>query len=95
MAREVAIRGDTIRLGQLLKLAGVVEGGDDAKSSWGVRTCGSTASARDAAAGSCIRVTRGGSALRSYESSAEPSRTLADGPRGVPRWWRRDSCSSS
>jgi ribosome-associated protein len=32
MARDVAIRGDTIRLGQLLKLAGVVEGGGDAKS---------------------------------------------------------------
>ena len=32
MARDVAIRGDTIRLGQLLKLAGIVEGGGDAKS---------------------------------------------------------------
>jgi ribosome-associated protein len=30
-ARDVAIRGDTIRLGQLLKLAGVVEGGGDVK----------------------------------------------------------------
>ena len=29
--REVAIRGDTIRLGQLLKLAGVVDSGGEAK----------------------------------------------------------------
>jgi ribosome-associated protein len=29
--REVAIRGDTIRLGQLLKLAGLVGGGGEAK----------------------------------------------------------------
>lgn len=31
MVTEIAIRGDTIRLGQLLKLAGVVSGGADAK----------------------------------------------------------------
>ncbi len=31
MAREVAIRGDTIRLGQLLKLAGVVGAGGELK----------------------------------------------------------------
>jgi ribosome-associated protein len=31
MAREVAIRGDMIRLGQLLKLAGTVGGGGDVK----------------------------------------------------------------
>jgi len=31
MAREVPIRGDVIRLGQLLKLAGVVEAGGDVK----------------------------------------------------------------
>jgi ribosome-associated protein len=31
MAREVAIRGDMIRLGQLLKLAGVVGGGGELK----------------------------------------------------------------
>jgi ribosome-associated protein len=31
MAREVAIRGDMIRLGQLLKLADVVEGGGEVK----------------------------------------------------------------
>ncbi len=31
MAREVPIRGDTIRLGQLLKLAGVVGGGGELK----------------------------------------------------------------
>ena len=31
MAREVQIRGDMIRLGQLLKLAGVVGGGGEAK----------------------------------------------------------------
>ena len=31
MAREVAIRGETIRLGQLLKLAGVVGGGGELK----------------------------------------------------------------
>jgi ribosome-associated protein len=32
MAREVAIRGDTIRLGQLLKLAGVVGAGGELKA---------------------------------------------------------------
>jgi ribosome-associated protein len=32
MSREVAIRGDTIRLGQLLKLAGVVGGGGELKA---------------------------------------------------------------
>jgi ribosome-associated protein len=32
MTREVAIRGDTIRLGQLLKLAGVIDSGSDAKA---------------------------------------------------------------
>ena len=32
MARDVEIRGDTIRLGQLLKLAGVVGAGGDVKS---------------------------------------------------------------
>jgi len=31
MARDVPIRGQTIRLGQLLKLAGVVDGGGEAK----------------------------------------------------------------
>jgi ribosome-associated protein len=31
MAREVPIRGDMIRLGQLLKLAGIVGGGGEAK----------------------------------------------------------------
>ena len=31
MPRDVAIRGDTIRLGQLLKLAGVVGGGGELK----------------------------------------------------------------
>jgi ribosome-associated protein len=31
MAREIAIRGDTIRLGQLLKLAGAVGGGGELK----------------------------------------------------------------
>jgi ribosome-associated protein len=30
--REIEIRGDTIRLGQLLKLAGVVDGGGEAKA---------------------------------------------------------------
>ena len=30
--REVSIRGDVIRLGQLLKLAGVAESGADAKA---------------------------------------------------------------
>ena len=30
-AREVPIRGEMIRLGQLLKLAGVVDGGGEAK----------------------------------------------------------------
>jgi ribosome-associated protein len=32
MAREVRIRGDTIRLGQLLKLAGVVGAGGELKA---------------------------------------------------------------
>jgi ribosome-associated protein len=31
MARELPIRGDVIRLGQLLKLAGVVDAGGDVK----------------------------------------------------------------
>jgi ribosome-associated protein len=31
MAREIPIRGDMIRLGQLLKLADVVEGGGEVK----------------------------------------------------------------
>ncbi|HMJ36897.1 MAG TPA: RNA-binding S4 domain-containing protein [Baekduia sp.] len=31
MAREIAIRGDMIRLGQLLKLADVVDGGGEVK----------------------------------------------------------------
>jgi ribosome-associated protein len=30
--REITIRGDTIRLGQLLKLAGVVDSGSDVKA---------------------------------------------------------------
>ena len=30
--REIRIRGDSIRLGQLLKLAGVVDGGGEAKA---------------------------------------------------------------
>jgi ribosome-associated protein len=32
MPREIPIRGDTIRLGQLLKLAGVVGGGGELKA---------------------------------------------------------------
>jgi ribosome-associated protein len=32
MLREVQIRGDTIRLGQLLKLVGVIDSGSDAKA---------------------------------------------------------------
>jgi ribosome-associated protein len=31
MARELPIRGDVIRLGQLLKLAGIVDAGGDVK----------------------------------------------------------------
>ncbi len=31
MSREIPIRGETIRLGQLLKLAGVVESGSEVK----------------------------------------------------------------
>ena len=31
MAREVEIRGETIRLGQLLKLGGVIDSGSEAK----------------------------------------------------------------
>jgi ribosome-associated protein len=31
MPREIAIRGATIRLGQLLKLAGAIDSGSDAK----------------------------------------------------------------
>jgi ribosome-associated protein len=32
VSREIAIRGQGIRLGQLLKLAGVIEGGGEAKA---------------------------------------------------------------
>lgn len=32
MAREIAVRGGTIRLGQLLKLAGVIDSGSEAKA---------------------------------------------------------------
>ncbi len=32
MAREIAIRGATIRLGQLLKLAGIVDSGSEVKA---------------------------------------------------------------
>ena len=32
MAREVPIRGDTIRLGQLLKLAGLIDAGGEVKA---------------------------------------------------------------
>ena len=32
MSREIAIRGDTIRLGQLLKLAGIVGAGGELKA---------------------------------------------------------------
>jgi ribosome-associated protein len=32
MAREMPIRGETIRLGQLLKLAGIADSGSDAKA---------------------------------------------------------------
>jgi ribosome-associated protein len=32
MTTEIAIRGEMIRLGQLLKLAGVLEGGGEAKA---------------------------------------------------------------
>jgi ribosome-associated protein len=38
MAREVPIRGGMIRLGQLLKLAGVVDGGGEAKALLGSET---------------------------------------------------------
>lgn len=31
MSQEIAIRGETIRLGQLLKLAGVVDSGNEVK----------------------------------------------------------------
>ena len=32
VAQEISIRGDTIRLGQLLKLAGVVDSGSEVKA---------------------------------------------------------------
>jgi ribosome-associated protein len=32
MAREIAVRGGTIRLGQLLKLAGIVDSGSEIKA---------------------------------------------------------------
>ena len=32
MARDIAVRGEGIRLGQLLKLAGVVDSGSDVKA---------------------------------------------------------------
>ena len=43
MTREIPIRGDMIRLGQLLKLAGIVDAGGEAKellASGGVRVNG-------------------------------------------------------
>jgi ribosome-associated protein len=32
VAREIPIRGETIRLGQLLKLAGIIDSGSEAKA---------------------------------------------------------------
>jgi ribosome-associated protein len=32
MVREIAIRGQTIRLGQLLKLAGIIDSGSEARA---------------------------------------------------------------
>ncbi|HEY0517049.1 MAG TPA: RNA-binding S4 domain-containing protein [Solirubrobacteraceae bacterium] len=32
MSKEIAIRSDSIKLGQLLKLAGVIDGGGEAKT---------------------------------------------------------------
>lgn len=32
MAREIAVRGGTIRLGQLLKLAGIIDSGSEVKA---------------------------------------------------------------
>ena len=38
MSRDIPIRGQTIRLGQLLKLAGVIDSGSDAKELLAART---------------------------------------------------------
>ena len=49
MARDVPIRGEMIRLGQLLKLAGVLGGGGEAKellAAGGVRVNGSAEARR-------------------------------------------------
>ena len=71
MARDVPIRGDMIRLGQLLKLAGVAEHGGDAKAllaAGSVAVNGATEARRGrqlhdgdevAVAGELLRVTAG------------------------------------
>ena len=66
MARDVQIRGDMIRLGQLLKLSGVVDGGrrDQGPPRRGA-PCSSTASPRTAAGASCTRATSSPSRARS------------------------------
>ena len=67
--RDVPIRGEMIRLGELLKLAGVVGTGGEAKyllASTEVRVNGELESRRG---GSCTRGTRSSSATRRCASS--------------------------
>jgi ribosome-associated protein len=74
-AREVAIRGDTIRLGQLLKLAGVVDSGSDVKALlasepvW-VNGERETRRGRQLRGGDTVRV--GGNELRVLATPAHP-----------------------
>jgi ribosome-associated protein len=68
MPRDIAIRGDTIRLGQLLKLAGIADSGGEARAlveRGGVRVNGEVETRRGrqlrpgdeiAAPGECVRV---------------------------------------
>ena len=74
---DVPIRGDMIRLGQLLKLADVVSDGGEAKALLAEGRCRSTASPRSAAAASCTRRRRhrGRRALRSSDFQGRPLRS--------------------
>ena len=73
MARDIAVRGEAIRLGQLLKLAGVVDSGSDVKALLAGEPVWSTASARLGAGASCMAATRCASASTSCACSP-PSR---------------------
>ena len=51
---DVPIRDESIRLGQFLKLANLVESGAEAKPLIRAARCGSTARSRPVAAASCV-----------------------------------------